>query len=76
MDSFDLKLALDKIFAFLNNLNTYMNATSPWEMFAEIDAKRSDIKDILYTAAESLRVTGLFLFPFFEDKMTEMFLKL
>ncbi|EKE29303.1 MAG: Methionyl-tRNA synthetase alpha subunit [uncultured bacterium (gcode 4)] len=76
MDSYDLKWALDKVFAFLNNLNTYMNATSPWEMFSDIDGKRWEIRDILYTVAECLRVTGLFLFPFFEEKMTEMFLKL
>jgi methionyl-tRNA synthetase len=53
-----------------------MNATSPWEMFSEISTKRNEIRDILFTVAECLRVTGLFLFPFFEEKMTEMFLKL
>jgi methionyl-tRNA synthetase len=53
-----------------------MNATAPWEMFSEIETNRDDIRDILYQVAECLRVTGLFLFPFFEEKMTEMFLKL
>jgi methionyl-tRNA synthetase len=33
-----------------------MNATSPWEMFGDIENKREEIRDILYTAAESLRV--------------------
>ncbi len=76
MDSYDLKWALDKVFAFLNNLNTYMNATSPWEMFSDIDKKKSDVRDILFTVAECLRVTWLCLFPFFEEKMTEMFMRL
>ncbi len=76
MSSYDLKWALDKVFSFLNNLNTFMNATSPWEMFADIDNKKEEIRDILFTVAECLRVIWILLYPFFEEKMSELLTRL
>jgi methionyl-tRNA synthetase len=57
----------------LDKLNKYADETQPW-----ITIKNDQITTThtLYTLAEGLRQVGLHLYPFFPEKMSEMFTKL
>lgn len=74
-ERFNLKDELDGIFEFLDALNKYVDEHKPWEMIKD-DSKKEEVKKVLYTVAESLRNVGLLLYPFFPEKMWEMFTKL
>lgn len=73
MQSFDLKWTLDEIFLMLDKLNKFADETQPWQM---IKANEEGTREVLYTLAEWLRQVGLSLYPFFPEKMSEMFMKL
>ncbi len=70
-----LKDALDEVFTFLDTLNKYVDEKAPWTLIKD-EANNPEVTHILYTVAESLRQVGLFLYPFFPEKMSEMFVKL
>ena len=73
MKQYDLKSSLHSIFALLHSLNKYVDETEPWSLLKtdEIQAKV-----VLYNVAEGLRKVWLCLYPFFPEKMSEMFEKL
>ncbi len=73
MLSYDLKASLDNIFVMLDKLNKYADDTQPW---ITIKDDQVATKEALYTLAEWLRQVGLQLYPFFPEKMLEMFEKL
>lgn len=73
MKTFDLKGTLGDIFIMLDRLNKYADTTEPWKL---IKSDEEEAKKILYTLAEGLRQVGLHLYPFFPEKMSEMFTKL
>lgn len=70
-----LKDALDGVFSFLDILNKYVDEKAPWVLIKD-ETHHEEVKHILYTVAESLRQVGLLLYPFFPEKMSEMFTKL
>jgi methionyl-tRNA synthetase len=70
-----IKDALDEVFTFLDTLNKYVDEKAPWTLIKD-ELKHPEVKHILYTVAESIRVVGLLLYPFFPEKMSEMFVKL
>lgn len=69
------KDSIDDVFSFLDTLNKYVDEKAPWTLIKD-EANHEEVKHILYTVAESLRVVGLLLYPFFPEKMSEMFAKL
>jgi len=73
--NYNLKWVLDESFYLLDKLNDFTTQKEPWKMIKD-EAKLEEVKEILYTVAEWLRQVGLALYPFFPEKMWEMFLKL
>ncbi|MDD3646699.1 MAG: methionine--tRNA ligase [Candidatus Gracilibacteria bacterium] len=72
---YDLKSCLDASFAFLDSLNKFADEKQPWVTIKDED-KQDETREVLYTIAEGLRQVGLSLYPFFPEKMGEMFVKL
>lgn len=75
MKLFDLKWVLDDCFKFLDKLNDFTTKKEPWQTIKESE-KQEETKSTLYTIAEWLRQVWLALYPFFPEKMAEMFNKL
>jgi methionyl-tRNA synthetase len=71
--NFNLKGVLDESFLLLDTLNKFADETQPWQM---IKTDETGTREVLYTLAEGLRQVGLALYPFFPEKMSEMFVKL
>ncbi len=71
--NFNLKWVLDTCFEYLDSLNKFADETQPWQM---IKTDETATREVLYTLAEGLRQVGLALYPFFPEKMSEMFVKL
>lgn len=72
-DSHNLKWILDDNFKFLDVLNKYVDETEPWNL---LKTDQEKAREVLYTLAEWLRHVWLHLYPFFPEKMSEMFEKL
>ena len=73
MKQYDLKWAIDAMFTFLSVLNKYTDETQPWNL---LKTNQEEAREVLYTLAEWLRQVWLCLYPFFPEKMSEMFEKL
>ena len=73
--NYDLKFCLDRTFRLLDYLNTFTTEKEPWQTIKEED-KQEETREVLYTIAEWLRQVWLNLYPFFPEKMWEMFSKL
>ena len=69
---YDLKWILDEIFFMLDKLNKYVDENEPWKL---INDNKNKAGEVLYTTAEWLRQVWLYLYPFFPEKMQEMFEK-
>ncbi|NUJ97530.1 methionine--tRNA ligase [Candidatus Gracilibacteria bacterium] len=74
-ENYNLKLILDESFSFLDKLNKFADEKQPWQMI-KYESKQEETRDILFTIAEGLRQVGLALYPFFPEKIAEMFVKL
>ncbi|MDP2091289.1 MAG: methionine--tRNA ligase [Candidatus Gracilibacteria bacterium] len=72
---YNLKDTLDLSFKFLDDLNTFTTYKQPWQTIKD-ESLLQETRDVLYTIAEGLRQVGLNLYPFFPEKMGELFTKL
>ena len=72
MKSYDLKKSLDTIFIMLDDLNKFADTEAPWTLL-KTDLEKTEI--ILYVIARRLVMVGFELYPFFPEKMNEMFEK-
>jgi methionyl-tRNA synthetase len=70
--NYDLKLTLDSTFRFLDSLNNYVTTKEPWVLMKE-ESKKEEVKEIMYTICEWVRQVALNLYPFFPEKMSEVF---
>ncbi len=75
MENYNLKSCLDSTFIILDSLNNFTTQKEPWQMIKD-ETKREETREVLYTIAEWLRQVWLALYPFFPEKMSEMFVKL
>lgn len=73
INAYDLKACLDITFSFLDKINKFTDIKEPWKLIKESE---EDTRGVLYTIAEWLRIVWLALYPFFPEKMSEMFVKL
>lgn len=73
LSEYDLKWSLDICFYTLDKLNKFTDEKQPWNLIKEDE---EETRKVLYTLAEWLRQVGLNLYPFFPEKMWEMFNKL
>lgn len=72
-EKYDLKSVLDDAFMYLDTLNKYADEKQPW---ITIKDDEEETKKVLFYLAEGLRQVWLALYPFFPEKMLEMFEKL
>ncbi len=72
LDWYDLKWALDTIFVLLDWLNKFADATEPWGLL-KTDTKKAEI--ILFVMARRIIMISFYLFPFFPEKIAEMYEK-
>ena len=70
---YNLKWCLDISFLILDKINKFVDINEPWKTIKEDEIQT---KEVLYTIAEWLRQVWLALYPFFPEKMSEMFKKL
>ncbi|MCH2189043.1 class I tRNA ligase family protein, partial [Candidatus Gracilibacteria bacterium] len=70
MQQYRLKDALDIIFSLLSDLNKFADTETPWSLL-KTDTSKAEI--ILYIIARRLVMIGFHLYPFFPQKMSEMF---
>lgn len=72
---YDLREALNSSFEFLDKVNKYIDENEPWKMIKD-ESLNAETNKVLYNMCESLRVVGISLYPFFEEKMLELFERL
>lgn len=72
---YNLKDTLDLSFKYLDDLNKFADTKQPWQTIKD-DDKQEETRDVLYTIAEWLRQVAMNLYPFFPEKMWELFSKL
>gem|GEM_PF-777224 len=72
MNAMDLKAALDETFSYASMLNKFTDTQEPWNTIKDPE-KRTITREVLYLIADGLRQIGIALFPFFEEKMTDLF---
>jgi methionyl-tRNA synthetase len=72
---YDLKSALDSSFKYLDKINKYVDEKEPWVLVKD-ENKIKELIVILYKIAEWLRQVWINLYPFFPEKMWELFKKL
>lgn len=70
--SYNLKWALDLSFKFLDSLNLYVTQKEPWTLIKD-ESKLEEVKEIMYIICEWVRQVSLNLYPFFPEKMSEVF---
>jgi len=66
MEDFAFQRALAAIWEFLGVVNRYVDASAPWTL-AKDSSKRARLDTVLYTLAESLRVTAILIDAFLPD---------
>ena len=72
MNTYDLRIALETIFVFADTLNKYVDTHKPWELLKSPN-RTDDLKHVLSTLGEGVRVIGLMLSPFFAAKSQALF---
>jgi methionyl-tRNA synthetase len=70
--TYDLKTALDTTFEFLDEVNIFVTQKEPWKLLKN-PTQLEDVKNILYTTLESIKQVSLNLYPFFPEKMSQVF---
>lgn len=74
-NDYNLKWVLDLAFKVLDELNNYTTQKEPWQMIKD-PVKLDETLIVLSTIAEWLRQIWMILYPFFPEKMAEMFEKI
>jgi len=63
MLTFDTRRSLELIWEFIRAANKFVEDTKPWAL-AKAPEKEAELRQVMYTLFESLRVIGLILTPF------------
>jgi methionyl-tRNA synthetase len=61
-DKFDFSIALQEIWRFISLIDAYLVTKAPWKMATDA-SRRSDLSDVLYNAAEAVRVISILSHP-------------
>jgi methionyl-tRNA synthetase len=72
LDTYNLKWALDTLFVLLDGLNKFADATEPWALLKK-DPVKAEI--VLFIIARRLLMISFYLYPFFPEKISEMYNK-
>jgi methionyl-tRNA synthetase len=72
MGEYDPREALLSTFEFGDFLNKYVDTAKPWEKDISTPDGRQTVEATLSSLGEGLRTIGIALYPFFEEKMSEL----
>src|SRR5437773_6622512 len=72
MEEFAFSRALEAVWRFLTQINGHVVATEPWKVRKEEGASPR-LSQILYAAAEGVRLCGVMLFPFVPGTSRKLF---
>jgi len=61
-DDFNFSLALQEIWQFISEVDAYLVKRAPWKMAAD-PSKRTELAEVLYDAAEAVRVISILSYP-------------
>jgi len=75
METFQYHGVLNMIFGVLNGINKYLEIKAPWAM-AKDPSKKTDMINVLNSAAETIRVTAIMLWPFIPETSAEILRRL
>ena len=64
--------AIDFVVDFLNKTNRYLEELKPWIVLKNDPTQKDIVAEALYTCLESLRISGLLLYPVMPVKMNEL----
>ena len=70
-----LNEALGNVLVCVNKINSYLEETAPWSL-AKQKGRQGEVQDVLYTAAESLRIASVLLWPVMPERMAELWHRL
>ena len=65
VNSLKINELIENIFQFIRGVNKYMEEQAPWKLVKE---DKDSASTVLYTAAESLRITSLLLSPIMPNR--------
>ena len=68
--SMNINDAIEEIFQFIRSVNRYMEYQAPWKLVKE---DKSSAGRVLYTAAESLRISAMLLSPVMPNRTKDLF---
>lgn len=66
------KSALHKIMQFLIESNRYISDAAPWNLATKGESHRTQLHQVVYLGAESIRIAAILLQPIIPEKATEM----
>jgi methionyl-tRNA synthetase len=73
----DFSRALEGIWGIVADVDGYITAMAPWKLAASIESDaRAKLGDVLYTAAESIRIITALVYPVIPDAATKVWRQL
>jgi methionyl-tRNA synthetase len=69
-DRFEFSLALKEIWQFITQVDWYLTTKAPWKIAK--DGLLTEVGEILYSAAEALRLITVLIYPIMPDTATRM----
>lgn len=63
MDVMDINAAIKGVWALISRTNKYIDETAPWAL-AKDENKRARLNTVMYSLAETLRITAILISPF------------
>jgi methionyl-tRNA synthetase len=70
-----LNTALTNAMDAVNKINGYLEETAPWSL-ARQRGRQGEVDNVLYTAAEALRLVSVLLWPVLPERITELWRRL
>ena len=75
-DRLEFSLALSNLWDFLAEVDGFITAEAPWKVAAAGNGFRFQLNDILYTAAEAIRVITALVYPVMPDAAAKVWAQL
>lgn len=75
MDNLAFSQALILIWDFIGELNRYVDKSAPW-VLAKSPGKNEELKTVLYTLGEGIRIIAILIYPFMPQTALKIFKRL
>lgn len=63
MDAMDINAAIKAVWTMISRTNKYIDETAPWAL-AKDESKKARLNTVMYSLAETLRITAILISPF------------